>query len=106
MASRSYDTFDEVKQRLDEIVEAVGDDSLPLDEALALYEEAASLGLRASDLLEENIEAYNAQDEAPSTAEAGGADDAAADGAAHGDAAVVAGGESTGSDADAAAGTR
>lgn len=105
MASRSYDTFDEVKQRLDEIVEAVGDDSLPLDEALALYEEAASLGLRASDLLEENIEAYNAQDEAPSAAEAGGADDAAVDGGAHGDAAA-AGGESTGSDADAAAGTR
>lgn len=49
-------TFEGVKARLDEIVAAVGDDGLPLDEALALYEEAVSLGLRASDLLEQNIE--------------------------------------------------
>lgn len=105
MASRNYETFDEVKHRLDEIVEAVADDSLPLDEALALYEEAASLGLRASDLLEENIEAYNAQDEAPAAAEADG-DEGAAVRAAQGDGGTVAGGEPTEPEIDAAAGTR
>lgn len=56
MPNSSYDTFDDLKVRLDEIVGAVQDESLPLDKALALYEEAVSLGLRASDLLEENIE--------------------------------------------------
>ena len=50
-----YETFEELKTRLDEIVEAVSDDSLPLDEALDLYEEAVSLGMRASDLLEAGI---------------------------------------------------
>ena len=61
MASKDYDTFEAVQSRLDEIVEAVGDESLPLDDALALYEEAVNLGLRGSDLLEENIEAFDAQ---------------------------------------------
>lgn len=64
MALDSYDTFEAVKSRLDEIVDAVGNAELPLDDALALYEEAVGLGLRASDLLEENIEAQRAEDEA------------------------------------------
>lgn len=63
MALESYDSFEAVKTRLDEIVDAVNDDNLPLDEALSLYEEAVGLGLRASDLLEENIEAQQASDE-------------------------------------------
>lgn len=63
MAHESYDTFDAVKARLDEIVDAVSDDSLALDDALALYEEAVGLGLRASDLLEDGIEAQQADDE-------------------------------------------
>lgn len=57
MPDQQFDTFEDVKGRLDEIVAAVSDDDLPLDEALSLYEEAVSLGLRASDLLEQNIEA-------------------------------------------------
>lgn len=61
MDSRSYDTFEEVNARLNEIVQAVADDSLPLDEALSLYEEAVNLGLRGGDLLEENIQAYDEQ---------------------------------------------
>ena len=52
-----YDDFAAVKARLEEIVEAVSDDQLPLDDALDLYEEAVNLGLRVSDLLEENISA-------------------------------------------------
>ncbi|OUO89012.1 exodeoxyribonuclease VII small subunit [Gordonibacter sp. An230] len=62
MALEEYDSFEAVKSRLDEIVDAVNDDDLPLDDALALYEEAVSLGLRASDLLEEGIEAQNEAD--------------------------------------------
>ncbi|HJH74038.1 MAG TPA: exodeoxyribonuclease VII small subunit [Eggerthellaceae bacterium] len=57
MAGESYASFDQVKARLDEIVDAVGSSEMPLDEALSLYEEAVGLGLRASELLEENIEA-------------------------------------------------
>lgn len=63
MAHESFETFDAVKSRLDEIVELVGSDELPLDEALALYEEAVGLGLRASDLLEKNIEERDLQEE-------------------------------------------
>lgn len=48
--------FAAAKARLDEIVQAVSDENLPLDDALALYEEAVSLGLRVSDLLEEDID--------------------------------------------------
>ncbi len=57
MAVQDPNTFDEVKARLNEIVEAVSDDGLPLDDALALYEEAVVLGLRASDLLESDLDA-------------------------------------------------
>ena len=62
MADRDPETFAEVKTRLDEIVEAVSDDNLSLDDALSLYEEAVSLGLRASDLLEADIDADDAEE--------------------------------------------
>ena len=70
MADRDPETFAEVKTRLDEIVEAVSDDSLSLDDALSLYEEAVSLGLRASDLLEADIDAEDADDAEGASAEA------------------------------------
>ena len=44
MALESYDSFEAVKTRLDEIVDAVSDDELALDDALALYEEAVGSG--------------------------------------------------------------
>lgn len=62
MAFEAYDTFESVKHRLGEIIDAVNDESLPLEEALALYEEAVGLGLRASDLLEEGIEDHRADE--------------------------------------------
>ena len=49
------ESFDALKARLEEIVQAVSDESLPLDAALDLYEEAVSLGMRASDFLEDGI---------------------------------------------------
>lgn len=61
MAYESYESFESVKGRLAEIVDAVSDDNLPLDQALSLYEEAVGLGLRASDLLEEGIDARRAE---------------------------------------------
>ena len=51
-----YGDFAAVKERLDQIVSAVSDDSMPLDEALDMYEEAIALGMRASELLEEGID--------------------------------------------------
>ena len=72
MAGESYASFDQVKARLDEIVDAVCSSEMPLDEALSLYEEAVGLGLRASELLEENIEARDAEDGAEDGADATG----------------------------------
>lgn len=47
-------SFDEVRARLDEIVEEVGAEGITLDEALSLYEEAVKLGLTACDLSEQD----------------------------------------------------
>ena len=55
MASDHLQDFEAIKTRLEEIVEAVSDESIPLDEALDLYEEAVELGMRVSDVLEDDI---------------------------------------------------
>ncbi len=47
--------FPHIKARLDGIAEQVNDESLSLDEVLKLYEEAVSLGLKASSLLEQEV---------------------------------------------------
>lgn len=60
MTLNNSESFEDVKARLDEIVEAVSSDDISLDDALKLYEEAVELGLVASSLLEENLEASNA----------------------------------------------
>lgn len=75
MALESYGSFEELKSRLDEIVEAVNDKDLPLDQALSLYEEAVGLGLRASDLLEQGIDEASVQEALASDAPAELADD-------------------------------
>ena len=77
MALESYGSFEELKSRLDEIVEAVNDKDLPLDQALSLYEEAVGLGLRASDLLEQGIDEASVQEALASDAPAELADDSA-----------------------------
>lgn len=61
MQQNNSESFDRVKGRLDEIVEAVSDENISLDDALKLYEEAVQLGLAASSLLEENLDQSNAQ---------------------------------------------
>lgn len=60
MDGRAAGGFEEIKARLDEIVDAVSDDELPFDEALYLYEEAVGLGLQASRIMEEGIAESNA----------------------------------------------
>ncbi len=55
MTAEDARSFEELKMRLDEIVSLVSDDSLPLDEALDLYEEAVGIGLSASRIMEEGI---------------------------------------------------
>lgn len=64
MLSQNRESYLEVKERLDQIVDAVSVDDLPLDDTLALYEEAVKLGLRASDLIEQDMEARRAEEEA------------------------------------------
>ena len=56
MANDYLQDFEAIKMRLEEIVEAVSDESIPLDDALDLYEEAVELGMRVSDVLEDDIE--------------------------------------------------
>lgn len=77
VALESYGSFEELKSRLDQIVEAVNDKDLPLDQALSLYEEAVGLGLRASDLLEQGIDEASAQEALAPEAQAELADDSA-----------------------------
>lgn len=64
MADDKGRTFEDVQGRLNEIVEAVSDENISLDEALALYEEAVKLGLSACDLSEQDIDAYLAAQDA------------------------------------------
>lgn len=52
-SAESYETYAEIKERLDYIVEQVSCDDIPLDQALSLYEEAVKLGVRVSALIEE-----------------------------------------------------
>lgn len=61
MESQAPQTFEDIKARLDEIVAAVSDEELPLDEALSLYEEAVGIGLTASRIVEEEIAAKEAE---------------------------------------------
>lgn len=62
-------SYDQVRDRLDEIVEAVSAPGISLDEALALYEEAVKLGLSACNLSEEGAEELLEQDAANLTTE-------------------------------------
>jgi exodeoxyribonuclease VII small subunit len=45
-----------MKDRLDQILEAVDGDELPLDEALSLYEEAVGIGLAVTSVLEQETD--------------------------------------------------
>ena len=63
------DSYDQVKQRLDQIFEDVKSEDMPLDDALALYEEAVKLGLRASELIEDDTLGAGAADMAPEASE-------------------------------------
>ena len=49
-------TFDDSKARLEEIASQVDDESISLDEALALFEEAVTLGLHACEVSEQDIQ--------------------------------------------------
>ena len=62
---REYATFAEVRNRLDEIADAVNAEGVSLDEALALYEEAVKLGLSACDLSERDVQDALTTEDAP-----------------------------------------
>ena len=69
MSDSNAASYDQVRDRLDEIVEAVSAPGISLDEALALYEEAVKLGLSACDRSEEGAEELLEQDAANLTTE-------------------------------------
>lgn len=53
-AAEGFGSFEQLRSRLDEIVDEVNAEGISLDEALALYEEAVKLGLSACDLSEKD----------------------------------------------------
>lgn len=71
MSDSNAASYDQVRDRLGEIVEAVSAPGISLDEALALYEEAVKLGLSACDLSEEGAEELLEQDAANLTTKQG-----------------------------------
>ena len=72
--AENYESYSQVKDRLDLIVDKVGDENISLDEALDLYDEAVKLAMRASDLIEIDIESKDgveSEDEVETQAESG-----------------------------------
>lgn len=63
-------SFGTVTDRLAEIAEVMEDETMPLDDALDLLEEAVALGMQASSLLETDMHERDAADEAAQEAEA------------------------------------
>ena len=70
MADEQGRTFEDVHERLSEIVDEVSAEDISLDDALKLYEEAVKLGLSACDLSEQDLDAFLATEE-EATADAG-----------------------------------
>lgn len=75
MADEQGRTFEDVHERLSEIVDEVSAEDISLDDALKLYEEAVKLGLSACDLSEQDLDAFLAteKDSESSPVEEGGA---------------------------------
>ena len=69
MSDSNAASYDQVRDRLDEIVEAVSAPGISLHEGLPLYEEAVKPGLSACDLSEEGAEELLEQDAANLTTE-------------------------------------
>ncbi len=63
MADEQGRTFEDVHERLSEIVDEVSAEDISLDDALKLYEEAVKLGLSACDLSEQDLDAFLATEE-------------------------------------------
>ena len=59
MSNEKPEGFPQIKARLDDIADCVTDESLSLDDVLKLYEEAVTLGLEASSLLEQEVLSAN-----------------------------------------------
>ena len=70
MSYELREDFGQAKQRLQEIAEAVDDDEMPLDKVLDLFEEAVSLGMQISDLLEVGQDAPEGMPSAADNADA------------------------------------
>lgn len=67
-------SFEDVKSRLDEIVEEISQEGISLDDALSLYEEAVKLGLEACDLSESDILNENTESDVLSESDSGEGD--------------------------------
>lgn len=63
MADEQGRTFEDVHERLSEIVDEVSAEDISLDDALKLYEEAREAGPFACDLSEQDLDAFLATEE-------------------------------------------
>lgn len=68
---RNDQSFEDVRSRLEEIVDEVNAEGVSLDDALKLYEEAVKLGLSACELSESDLlpEELQPEEAAPAAAE-------------------------------------
>ena len=71
MDANQLHSYEQVNDRLKEIVDLVSDEGIALDDALDLFEEAVKLGVQASSLLEEDIAARNNEESAQPACEPG-----------------------------------
>jgi exodeoxyribonuclease VII small subunit len=71
MSENDLSKYAPVNDRLKEIIDQVSDESIGLDAALDLFEEAVQLGVRASTLLEEDIVSHDAPAHDADTGNAG-----------------------------------
>lgn len=93
--------FQQVNDRLKQISEEITDD-MPLDKALDLLEEAVGLGVKASNLIETDIEEHAHAGETPSEEDTADTDEAVPVDSTRSDDASAAADVSTAADASAA----
>lgn len=55
MSDTANPNFQDIRSRLEEIVEEVSSETISLDDALGLYEEAVRLGMAACEVSEEDL---------------------------------------------------
>ena len=62
MAEVNTENFDDIKGRLQQIKQEVAAEDISLDDSLKLYEEAVNLGMKATEVVDSNVNEFVAKD--------------------------------------------